>query len=194
MGLVRTSGPASEPVTTSEAKTHLRVTSSSDDTYIGSAITAARELCENYTGRCFINQTFQWTLDCFPLSDWEYLIFPRAPLGSVTSVTYYDSNNALQTWSSAEYDVDTAGNLGRLRPKEGYSWPSTYDRPNAVTVTFVSGYGSAASSVPQSIKQAMLFHIADIYDHRATQVTGTSVSAMPFGAANFLAAHVIHWP
>lgn len=194
MGLVRTSGPASEPVTTSEAKTHLRVSSSTDDTYIGNLITATRELCENYTGRCFINQTFTWTLDGFPLADWDYLIFPRAPLSSVTSVTYYDSNNVQQTWSSSEYDVDTADNLGRLRPKDGYSWPSTYARPASVTVTFVAGYGASASSVPQSIKQAMFLHIADLYDIRQTQVIGSSAAALPFGAANFLAPYVIHWP
>lgn len=194
MGLVRTSGPASEPVTTSEAKTHLRVTSSTDDTYIGNLVTAARELCENFTGRCFINQTFAWTLDAFPASDWDYLYFPRAPLGSVSSVTYYDSDNAQQTWSSSEYDVDTAGNLGRLRPKDGYSWPTTYDRPNAITVTFVAGYGSAASSVPQSIKHAMLLHIGDLYDIRGNQVVGVSASALPFGAQNFLLPYVIYWP
>lgn len=47
---------ASEPVTLEEAKLHLRINpgDNSEDGLVGDIITAAREYCENYTGRVFV--------------------------------------------------------------------------------------------------------------------------------------------
>ncbi len=45
---------ASEPLTTAEAKLHLRVDGSTEDTYIDNLIKAARIYCEKYTNRSFI--------------------------------------------------------------------------------------------------------------------------------------------
>src|SRR5688572_25610126 len=104
-GLVVQTPPAAEPVTTAEAKLHLRVTDSDDDTYIGSLITAARQKLENENGLAFINQTWDLTLDAFPdLGD--VIKFPIHPLSSVTSITYKDTDGTTQTWSSSMYVVD----------------------------------------------------------------------------------------
>ena len=53
--LTRQTPPAVEPVTVAEAKAHLRVDISDDDTYIGTLITAAREWCEEYLDRSALN-------------------------------------------------------------------------------------------------------------------------------------------
>ena len=71
-----TTQPSVEPITTAEAKTHLRVEHSSDDTFIDTLITAARRACERYCGAQFCTATYSWKLDCFTAVLWV----PRPPL------------------------------------------------------------------------------------------------------------------
>lgn len=58
--------PMCEPVTLDEVKIHLRVTITNDDDLISSFITAAREYCEEWCGRSFVNKGYLQTLDTFP--------------------------------------------------------------------------------------------------------------------------------
>ena len=46
--------PASEPLTTSEAKAHLKVSGSSEDAYIDSLVKASRTSIEKYLNRALI--------------------------------------------------------------------------------------------------------------------------------------------
>ena len=72
--------PATEPVSASEAKAHLRVTGSGDDTYIGALITAARQLAEQKCNRALITQTWDLVLDAWPCDG-----VVQIPLGGVTA-------------------------------------------------------------------------------------------------------------
>ncbi|MCP5088318.1 MAG: hypothetical protein GY952_16120, partial [Rhodobacteraceae bacterium] len=62
------SKPAVEPVTLSEAKTHLRVDGADEDALIGELILAARQYQEQVTGVFPITQTWRQYEDCWPLS------------------------------------------------------------------------------------------------------------------------------
>lgn len=171
MALVLVTAPAAEPVTLTEAKAHLRVDVSSDDTLITSLIVAAREHVESYTGRALISQTWDLFLDGFPDCEIE---LPRARVQSITSVTYTDANGDAQTWAAAKYQADSKSEPARLKPAYGESYPSTRaDTFNTVTVRFVAGYGDDAADVPQLIKNGMLFLIAHLYENREA-VMGTS--------------------
>jgi hypothetical protein len=83
---------------------------------------------------------------------------------SITSVSYYDTNNALQTFTN--HDADLKGAVPRVRAADGYEWPDTYSRYNAVTVRFVTGY---AVNHPDlfTIRAAMLLHVEAHYDREA---------------------------
>lgn len=107
MGYIITSGPAEEPLSTTEAKLHLRVEVSDDDTLIASIINAARVAIENYTGLKLVTQTIVEYFDTFPQSGPLNLSF--YPVQSLTSITYTDTDGATQTWSSALYDFDKNG-------------------------------------------------------------------------------------
>lgn len=164
--------PASEPVTTAEAKAHLRVESAftADDTYVGTLIQAARELCEAELDRSFVNTTWDYVLDEFPGPDTPLggaIPIPKSDLVSVTSVTYLDDAGDSQTLvQDTDYGVLT-GTGGAVYPMPGQSWPSTDDeRHGAVTIRFVAGYGSSASSVPAVVKHAILMTIGSLYEHR----------------------------
>ena len=107
-----------DPLTTAEAKTHMRVDTSDDDTYIASLISAATQYAQDRTNRQFINATFKLRLDGFISTQ---LWIPRAPLSSVTSVQYVDENEATQTLSTDLYKVDTQALPGRIRIADGSS-------------------------------------------------------------------------
>lgn len=165
MPLVLQTAPASEPVTTAEAKSHLRVTTSDDDTYISTLVTVARNHAETITRRALINQTWDYFLNRFPCDD--KIVIPLPRLSSVTSVKYTDKDNVQSTLASNKYVVDTNGEPGQVVLAYGESWPSFTPRPvNAVEIRFVAGYGSSATNVPAGIRQAMLLLVGHWYENR----------------------------
>jgi len=169
--------PATEPVTLSEAKSHLREDQSDEDTLITSLIVAARQMAETITRRALITQTWEIYLDTFPTE--REIVLPFPPIQSITSITYLDSNGATQTLSAADYYLDSKGILNSVVLVPGANWPSTEtDRKNTVTVRFVAGYGNAAA-VPEAIKLAIKQCVAHWFEHRETTVTGTIVAPMP---------------
>ena len=173
--------PASEPLTLTEVKLFLRVDDTTENDLITSLITAARSLVEGHTWMPLISQT--WAMQ-FDKSELNNLIWNvnKAPLSSFSSITYYDSNNDLQTLATTEYETDIYGSPARFRLK---SVPVVYDRMNALQVNFVCGYANAAA-VPQPIKQAMLMIIGHLYENRQTVITGTQVNEIPMSSEYLL--------
>lgn len=186
IGLKLTTGPAAEPVSTAEAKTHLRVDHTDEDTYIGTLIVAARQWVEHFTRRALISQTWEMAWDACPP---RVFALPLPPLVSVTHIKFYDAANAATTVTSTEYQVDTSREPGRVLLHDTADWPSTILRPAAgVVVTYVAGWASAAA-VPQAIKQATLLMIGHFYENRE-EVTQppASIVEVPMGAKMLL------WP
>lgn len=167
MGLSQTVAPTEEPVSLADVKLHLRVDGNEENVLIASLIAAAREFCESYTGLQFVTATWAYTLDAFPSQD--IIRLPRPPLSSVTTVAYTDAAGDAQTMSSSDYDVDTTSIEGRLALAYGASWPSTRDEIDAVTITYVAGYGNA-QAVPDAAKSAIYMVVADLYEHRESRL------------------------
>jgi uncharacterized phiE125 gp8 family phage protein len=66
---IRTVAPASTPVSLSEAKAHLRVTSSAEDAVIQMYLDAAVSYLDGWAGvlgRCMVTQTWAQTFSDFP--------------------------------------------------------------------------------------------------------------------------------
>ena len=179
MGLALATAPGSEPLTAAEAKAHLKVDVTDDDTLISALIVAAREYCEGYLHRKLITQAWDWTVDRFPIC----FQLPFLPVSAVTSVKYYDTANALQTLSSSYYQVDLNSTPARIHLAYGYAWPSTYERSDAVVVRFSAGYANAGA-VPQTIKQAMLLLIGHWY--RSREAAGAKLDEIPMGVQALL--------
>lgn len=179
MALELTSAPASEPLTLDEVRTFLRVTSVTEDDYILNLISVARSCAEDFLNRALIQQTWTLYLRDFP-SDAE-IVLPLAPLSSVTSVKYYNSANRLTTLTvNTDYYVDAKSQPGRIVLPESVSWPTCYDKPNAVEIVFVAGYGAAASAIPGRILQGMLMHISDMFENRTPVIlAGQNALVLP---------------
>lgn len=165
MGYKVTVQPAEEPITLAEAKAHLRVEFSTEDSLITSLIVAARQIVEQYTGIGLISQTITEYYDTFPI---YYPKFIRLSVGNVVSVTtlkYYDTGGTLQTWSTDNYVLDATIYPARIGRKENITYPQVLNELNAVEVTYIVGW-SSASEVPELIKSAMYLILADLYENR----------------------------
>jgi len=172
--LIRYTAPAAEPVTVAEAKTHCRVDTSADDSYIGTLITAAREYIEETLDISMITQTWEARYDVFPL--WEIILpRPKMATGTVT-VIYRDEAGQSQTITSAAgaFQVDSNIVPGRIYPLYDSVWPAVRGDENSVTVRWNAGYGATGASVPAILKQAILLLVAHWYEMRQPVQAGYS--------------------
>lgn len=189
MNLSLVTAPAAEPVTTAEAKSHLRVDTTDDDTYIDSLVKSARLWVERTNGLGLVTQTWDGALDEFPGGD-GVIVIPKYPLVSVSSVTYHDDDLSTSTvFSSASYQVDILTRPPLIALKSGVSWPAdTLRASSGVVVRFVAGFG-AASAVPEDIKHAIKLLVGSMYQNREPEVVGATVSRVGFAVDALLAPH-----
>jgi len=160
-------------ITPAEAKAHLRVDHADDDTYITQLIKVVTDVVEQYTGRQLLPATWAAYADSFE----SVLRLRPSPVSEVSSLKYFDSTNTeITAVANTDYYTDLVECPATIQPVS--CWPSTYPKPNAVAITFVAGYASAAL-VPESIKQAMLLLIGHYYDRREELVIGVSSVEMP---------------
>lgn len=175
-GLQQTTAPTSEPLTLTEVKDHLRIDDTDSDDELTLLLAAARSHVETRTNRQLMQATFELTLDRWPGG--RELVLRMPPLASVTSVTYYDEDEASQTLASGDYHVDTATEPGRIVLKDGESWPNLDERPAAVTVTYVAGQASA-DDVPDAAKLATLQLLAHWFENREAVAFGGNPTNLP---------------
>jgi hypothetical protein len=202
------------PLALSDAKAHLRVTDSTEDTLITALIIAATEWAEGYTNLRFCTQTWEKTSNGFPpvgrldlkqpLVNLAGLGFAQngtsvldalplgriellAPLQSLVSVNYLDTTGNNQLLSGSAYQADLYTQPGFICPAWGLDWPVARLALNSVRVQFVVGFGAAAA-VPLSIKQALLLLIGHLYLNREA-TSGFAISEIPYGVEALLARH-----
>ena len=168
--------PTSTAVSLSEAKTHLRIDSdfTADDTYISTLIDVATNMVEEFTRTRVMAQTVLISFDQF----YDVMNLQLGGVTSITHVKYFDTNNVEQTLSATEYAVDLKNKPALLYEAEDGNYPDTYEKPNAVKITFVVGEASA-SDVVAAIKHAILIIVGRYYENRQDVVTGTIATELP---------------
>lgn len=186
---------AAYPVSLDEARSHLRRDDEDDDSLITALIIAATSHLDGYSGilgRALLTQTWRLDLDRFPCGP---IKLPLPPLQTVEAITYYDEGDQARS-----LDIDTciihAGPHGMVELEPGLVWPTISDRRNAVTVTFVAGYGDPpegqdVSPVPAAIRHAMLLLIGHWYENREAVNIGNIVSELPLAVNSLLAPYRI---
>lgn len=172
------------PITRDEAKLHLKVDTTADDSLIDGLRAAAKNAAENHLNRYLYNTTITEYFDCFPSSASNnpdaHLFLGVGGVSSVTSIQYQDTDDATQTFLSDDWVLDNSVSPARIALANGKTWPSTLNEIKAVTVTYVVGYGATAGTEPEVIKQACYLMLTDWYHKR-----GDSVRKMPT-ASEFL--------
>ena len=183
-------GSIAVAVTTAEAKTHMRVDHSTDDTYIDTLIDVATTQVQAETGFKLLDQAVELRADSF--RD-DGLLDPRnadimrlrvGPVSAVTSVKYDDGDDSEQTFSSSSYWEDILSVPGRVRVKT--QWPETRDKIAAVRVRLQVGYATA-SVVPEHFKLAVKLLVGHWYENRE-EVSELSLAPIPRGVSSILEA------
>lgn len=197
--------PSIEPLTLAEVKVYLRVDYTDEDDLIAMLITSAVTALDGWSdgklGRALISQEWKMHLDGFPSdtltrralgradrSSAEGIVtatgydlgihVPLPPLISVDAVKYLDAGGVEQTLSSSVYTVEIRGKSdSRIRLNDGESWPSYRAESGCVRIDFTAGYGTLASDVPATIRQAMLMAVADAYDNRGMGKSDVTMTA-----------------
>lgn len=186
--------PVIEPVTVTEAKLFMLVSSSDDDTLITNLIIAARTNAEAFTKRAFITQTWKMLMDNYPQQKGEpwwhgvkqlpisvitgktFIDIPLAPLQSVTHFKTYDDADSATTFSASNYYVsEYSGDFapaGKITLRSGQTFPGFGRNADGIEIQFVAGYGTTATSVPYQIKQAILQEVSYMYENRGACATG----------------------
>lgn len=185
--MYRTIVPVSvEPLTIAEVKLHLRLPDETiEHDLLQGLITAAREYCEEYTRRAISEQTLELMLDLFPGSE---IVLPRPPLQSVLSIKLKDTDGAETTIANTNYLVDADSDNGRIVLAPGAVWPVFEPYPaNPIRIQFIAGY----TSIPQTIKQAMLLLVGHWYENR--EATGTASGLVAFSVQALLSVYRVEW-
>ena len=187
------SPPATLALTVVEAKKHLRIETSDQDSEVQAYTMAAIANVENWLGRALIDQTWELYLDKFPTGSDLEIEIPKPPLIEVLQVAYDDSNGDEQIIASGSYYVDTVTQPGWVIPQGSLLWPTPIDAINSVRVRFRAGYLSTDSppvaAVPEDIKAAIKLTLGNLWEYRETQVVGIMASKLPFGVEQLLRQH-----
>jgi len=160
--LNRTVPPASAVLTPADMRAHLRIDHTDQDTMLAGLIEVATRSCESEAGIQCINATYEIRLPYW----WKQVLqIPRAPLVSVSSVQYVDDAGSTQTLSAENYVVPVGTWYSRLHRADGATMPVLGQVPQPVTVTFVAGYGTEASDVPQDVRHWIMLLASHYYSH-----------------------------
>lgn len=182
-GNVQTSAPATTPVSTTELETWLKIPAGDETSNLTLMIESAVSQVEKYLGCCLITQSFQLTLDKWPMQQepwWDgvrdahinvlsaegraaNVEIPRWPLQSIDSMTV-DSSAVTTT---DYFIVDTQQYYGRLVLKQGKTFPPIDTlSANAIEIVYTSGFGASGSDVPADLRMAVLQMAAYMFEHR----------------------------
>ena len=158
--MILLTAPATEPVTTTEAKRAARISdiTAFDDDMAG-WIKAAREQAEQISGRRFIAQTWRTELRDWPPEDHRFLIADA----TAVAIAYWNGSAwASMSTNDIAYCADSGATL--IAPVSG-TWPTLGERVLAARVRVDITAGAAtAADVPESVKlyiKALVAHWVD---------------------------------
>jgi uncharacterized phiE125 gp8 family phage protein len=161
-----------EVVTLTEAKAHLKVTSTDEDTLIQSYLNAAIQRCENYRQSTIMSSTWE-----VYLRTWQNSVnLQKHPVTAINSVTYYDDDNVAQTVLAANYRLQDFRVPCRLEFDSNFDAPEYYDREFPIVINYQAGFTYAASGSYAIIKEAIFAELGTYNEIRQTEMAGMGLA------------------
>jgi hypothetical protein len=192
---------ATDYLSLADAKQHLRVTASDDDSYISGLISMAVDACSNYLGYSIKKGTAKYGFDSFTGS--PALINPvnglNIPSGNylrvnsrvlaVNSVSYVNSSQAVTAFNGSDWLVapDPMGNYSR-NIFINTAPDSITDDTIKYIIEVSEGFNPVGTAsvdpdtiFPMAIKHAALLLVGQYYDNRNAVIVGTNNAPMGLG-------------
>lgn len=180
-------------VSLDELKVALHINGTDDDDYLTHLRDTAIELVERETARSLIPSTWRETIHAFP--GWQQVIpnvlftslpiglayarlYPRrwelqrGPVTAIHAIEYYDSSNVLQIM---DLNADPSPIIfmsgfnmpGLVFPAATTQWPTTFPRPDAVSIEYDAGY--TVQGVPAVARQAVMLLCGTWFSNRESE-------------------------
>lgn len=173
--------PVAEALTLADVKAHLRIDQADEDDLLAGLIAAAREHLERTTGLALISQAIRLYLDRWPQAG--VIEMTRGPVQAISEVRIYDAAGVETTVDLSGHVLDGASRPARLWLR---SRPSPGQALNGVEIDFIAGFGEAGADVPDTLKRAMLVHIAAMYEFRGAVAVDMQPGVVPDGYARLV--------
>lgn len=184
MTIVELNPPAVEPVTLAEVKAQLRLETGDEDVLLASLIRTARQHLERQAGLALISRVFRLYRDEWP--EGAVMSIPLGPVSAIEAVTVYDGEGTPATVALAGHVLDGASSPARLvlatRPDPGRAI-------NGIEIDFTAGFGPTGADVPDTLKRAMLLHVAHMFEFRAAIAPGDQPAGIPAGYDRLIAPY-----
>ena len=198
-GVTVVTAESADLISVTDIKRQLRINTSDSthDTILAVMRDAAIETAKQYLNRSLVNRTLKLSLDTVPyqedvlpnregITTGPYLTnrkrevsLPFSPLVSVSSVKTYDDDDTATTMATSKYYVDTSSAIGPVILRTGETRPDMLRVGNALEITYVAGYGVAATDTPTSIRQGALILAAHLFENPDLVVRGEGVTQIP---------------
>lgn len=182
-------------ISVDDAKVHLRVTSTSDDTYISTLISAALDMASHYVGFEVRESVVRYgfaelvgqpatvnPLNGAPLLSGNYLRVPSRVI-DVENVYYVNESNVLTSFTDWIDEPEPLSDFG-INLFLNSLPPNLTEAETKYVVEVTEGF-----SVPDfssSLKMACMLMIAQYYDNRQNIMVGVNAQEMPKGAEYLL--------
>lgn len=149
-----------DPVTVGQVRMHTRIDDNAEDALLLDYIATARAKIERWTGLLLRSCTLSLTLDAFA----NPILLPRAPVRSITSIAYTDSDGDAQTVAGSDYMLKQVGDHYQIALASGASWPAI-EPYSEIVVTMVSGF-ETPNEVDHDLKAIIYRMVAHMYENR----------------------------
>lgn len=198
--------PADPVVTTAEAKLHLRVDGTDEDTYIGILVAAATKFVERTYGLAIMEQTIRETFDCWECVEGvDGVYLDRSGPNGVEAIVEIEiqtvepdlggSPDPLAepvSLTANSFQTDLLSRPARISAPAGGTLIAPYAGVlGAIRISYTAGEPDAGD-VPEEIKQGILMLVGDLYENRSNEITGTIVSRVQNGLDMLLANWKLH--
>lgn len=174
--------PTVEPLALTDVKVQLKIDTADEDDLLASLITTARQHLEAETGLCLMTQTLRLYLDDWP--DSEVVELTKTPVQTIDTVTVYDENGKPVQASLQDHLLDGQARPARLWLRN----PPLPGRPiNGIEIDFTAGFGTSATTVPDTLRRAMSLHVAAMYAYRGVVSPADQPAVLPLGYERLIA-------
>lgn len=168
MTLMLISPPAQEPLTLSDIKEHLRLTTNDDDSAVSQLLVAARHALEARAGLAFLPQQWRLSVDgsgghagcrAYGYSD---IILPITPIRTIDQIECVHQDGTKMVIEPDQYITQT-GSVGRIQIKG--SLPISIKPFGGLEITFTAGH-DAIDRIPAELRHAIRLLTAHFFENR----------------------------